>query len=553
MALASFPLSVVISAVDRLSSPLGRMGGKLDAFGGKAKKVGSALTLGVSAPLLGFGAMAISTATDYESSMLRVGALTSATGDIFAGLQAKARKMGATTQFSAKQSADAMGFLAQAGFNVQSIHEALPPTLDLAAAGIMDLATAADLGSNVLTGYRFQTDQYSRVVDRLAGVQAKANTNVELAALAMRDAGPIAAGLGQEFEGTVAIVGALANAGFQGSKGGRILKNTLAQLLEITPAAAKSLARLKISPEDIRDSEGRLRELVDIVEVLEDRGATAEDAMAIFGRIAGPGVAALLGQGHEAIRTLRKELEGVKAADIAARQMSGARGSALTMASAFQELQLAITDSGLLDWFKAAVIWTTGLIQKMGQANPLLLKIGATIGMVAAAAGPLVLGLGLVAGGIAAISAPVWGVIAAVAALGAGAAALMAYWEPISEWWSRMWARMQLAALKAQDWILGKMRAIVDLLPDWLRATETSAGLGAHTLRQTSPEAIAARQRRMEELRTTIAGGTTNTEVRDARVEVHLTGATEGVQVKRDPLGGDAELDVMLGQAMVTG
>jgi len=553
MALSSFPLSVVISGVDRLSAPLGRMGGKLDAFGGKAKKVGSALSLGVTAPLLGLGTLALSTATDYESSMLRVGALTSATGEAFEGLKGQAREMGATTQFSAKQSADAMGFLAQAGFDVAEVHESLPPTLDLAAAGIMDLAMAADLGSNVLTGYRLETDQYGRVVDRLAGVQAKANTNVELAALAMRDAGPIAAGLNQEFEGTVAIVGALANAGFQGSKGGRILKNTLAQLLDITPGAAAALGRLKIGPNDLRDSEGQLKELVDIIELLEDRGASTEDALAIFGRIAGPGVAALLGQGSDAIRQLRVELEGVKAAEIAERQMSGARGAALTMGSAFAELQLAITDSGLLDWFKGAVVWLTGVIKKIGEANPLLLKIGSVIGLVAAAAGPLVLGLGLVAGGIAAISAPVWGVIAAVAALGAGAAALMAYWEPISEWWGRMWARMQLAALKAQDWILGKMRAVLDLLPEWMVASEHSAGLGAGTLRNTTPAAIAAREARMEELRTTIAGGTANTEVRDAKVTVEVVGDTDQVRVRKDPLGGDAELDVMLGHAMVTG
>ena len=152
----------------------------------------------------------------FESSMLRVKAITGATGQEFEDLTNLAKELGATTAFTARESAEAMGFLAQAGFDVKEINEALPRVLSLAAAGQLELASAADITASVLRGFSLTADESGRVADVLAASASSANTSVQEMGEAFKFAGPVASAMGISIEEAAAALGVLWNAGLKG-------------------------------------------------------------------------------------------------------------------------------------------------------------------------------------------------------------------------------------------------------------------------------------------------------------------------------------------------
>jgi len=175
----------------------------------RLQSVGNTLSTRVTLPLTLMGAGVVRTAFLFQKSMNRVAALTGATGKQFQEMTDLARRMGEVTEFSASQAADAMGFLAQAGFSVDDILQALPGTLQLASAGSLDLARAADIASNVLTQFKLKTSEIGRVNDVLALTASRSNTNVEQMAEALKFAGSVAATAGVSIEQTSAIIGLL--------------------------------------------------------------------------------------------------------------------------------------------------------------------------------------------------------------------------------------------------------------------------------------------------------------------------------------------------------
>ena len=148
----------------------------LDRFGRKATAIGKGLSLAVTAPILAFGAAALRTFGSFEQSLNKVQAVTNATASEFEALSSKARELGATTQFSASQAADAINFLAIAGFDATKILGSLDDTLKLSAASGLDLGRSADIVSNVLTGFRLETDELGKAVDVLAKSFTSSNT-----------------------------------------------------------------------------------------------------------------------------------------------------------------------------------------------------------------------------------------------------------------------------------------------------------------------------------------------------------------------------------------
>jgi TP901 family phage tail tape measure protein len=183
-------------AESRTTASANRMAQDWKKVGEAAETLGKNLSVFVTAPLVAFGATAIKTAGDFEAAMNRVAGITRATGVEFQQLENLAKELGATTQFSASQAADAMGFLAMAGFDTNQIISALPGTLELAAAGNLDLARAADIASNVLTGYGLQAEEVGRVNDVLALASISANTNVEQLGNAFKFVAPVASAMG---------------------------------------------------------------------------------------------------------------------------------------------------------------------------------------------------------------------------------------------------------------------------------------------------------------------------------------------------------------------
>ncbi|HEY7821461.1 MAG TPA: phage tail tape measure protein, partial [Acidimicrobiia bacterium] len=315
---------------------------------------GATLTKGVTLPIVAVGTAAVVAGATFEKSMNKVRAVSGATGSDFENMSDTAKELGRTTQFSASQAADGMSFLAMAGFEANDIVSAMPGVLNLAAAGQMDLAQAADIASNVLTGFGMDASELDGAIDVMAKTFTSANTSLDQLGEAMSYVAPIAASAGANFEEVNAAVGLLGNAGIQGSRAGTSLARVMSILTMNSSKTASALDRLGVNA---LDTSGNLLPLEDIIGQLETSGATTADIMNIFGQRAGPAMAALLSQGSDALRDLTGDLEtsGGTAEEIADTQMEGLAGTMLRLKSAFEGAMIAIAESGVLDALTAVV------------------------------------------------------------------------------------------------------------------------------------------------------------------------------------------------------
>ncbi|MFD5468904.1 phage tail tape measure protein [Streptomyces sp. NPDC127105] len=458
-------------AVRQAASDAGRDAGSsfvggLDKSGKAMKDTGTKLSTWVTAPVAAIGLGVVKTAGDFEQGMNKVRAVSGATGDQFTQLRDLAKQLGATTRYSATEAADGMSFLAMTGFKATDIMTALPGVLDLAAAGNIGLAEAADIASNILSGYGMQAKEIGRVNDALAKTFTSANVDMTMLGESMKYVAPVASSLGVEFEETTAAIGLLGNAGIQGSQAGTTLRMALARLASPPKKAAEALKKLGI---EVNDSKGKMRPLVDIIGQLEKTGASTTQMMSIFGIEAGPGMQAIVSQGSGALRSLTQDLRdsGGTAQQVAAIQMEGLNGRIIDLKAAFEALAIEIGDSGILDWATQFTSKITGLVRQISAADPALFKIGSAIALVAALVGPLLVGLGFAISGIgtslAFLLSPVGAVIAGVALLAAGIGLAYATSQPFRDFVNDLAGQLQTGLVAA--FVAVKGAVVERLLP----------------------------------------------------------------------------------------
>src|SRR5690606_20599175 len=183
------------------------MQGELNGVESKMTQVGKTMSATVTAPIDGLTGAVIKIGMDIEASMSHLLAVTGATRSEMKKLEALARELGETTKFSATDAAEAMGFLGMAGYDVNQILESMPALLDLTAAGQLDLGRAADIATNIVSGFNMTAKDTGRVSDVLAKAAASANTSVEQLGAAMSYVAPVAAGAGISLEETAAAIG----------------------------------------------------------------------------------------------------------------------------------------------------------------------------------------------------------------------------------------------------------------------------------------------------------------------------------------------------------
>jgi len=213
-------------------------------IGKEMKDVGKGLTLGLTTPIVGMGTAMIMTAANFQSGMNKVKAISGATGKDFEALEEQAKDLGATTKFSASEAADGMSFLAMAGFETNEIISAMPGMLDMAAASGLELADAADIASNIMSGFNMEASEAGRVADFLAKTAASANTDVHQLGSAMSYAAPLASELGISAEETAAAIGFMSDAGIQGTRAGTALRGGLTRLVKPSKEAQGVMNRL---------------------------------------------------------------------------------------------------------------------------------------------------------------------------------------------------------------------------------------------------------------------------------------------------------------------
>jgi len=346
------------------------------------------MSLMVTAPIVGFGISILKIAAEFEKSMNTVQILTGATAEEFEKLRNQAKDLGRTTMFSASQAADAMGFLARAGFDVNQIYGAMPATLDLAAASGQDLATTADQMSNIMNVFKMRAEDAGKAADIIAETASSTNTNVTELAEAMSYAGGVAHDYGLSLEETSAILGLMASAGIKSTRAGTALRGGLARLAKPTGEAQRTLKKLGIT---ITDDSGRLRNLADILSDMNSAGADATDMLNIFGRIAATGMTAAMKEAGPVMDELVYKLEhsAGAAAEQAAVQTKGLAGEIKNLKSAWEGLSIAIADAGLLKNVTNLIKELTIKLRELAETDPEGLKAATNFLLALAALGPL--------------------------------------------------------------------------------------------------------------------------------------------------------------------
>ncbi|MCP2517047.1 phage tail tape measure protein [Achromobacter mucicolens] len=517
--------------IDQTSQALSRQTQKLQAAAAQQQKLAAAKEKysagkATAGAMAGTGAGALATGgaalyaesrfirpgVEFDAKMSKVQALSrqdKASAEMKA-LRQQARDLGATTMFSATQAADAQGFLAMAGFNAKAILDAMPGMLSLAKAGDTDLAQTADIGSNILTGFKLPAEQMNRVGDVLTAAFTRSNTSLYMLGETMKYVAPVAAGVGQDIETVAAMAGKLGDAGIQGSMGGTALRSILGRLAAPPKAAADALDGLGIST---KDAAGNLRDVPLILEELAKKTAKMGNAerSGIFKAIAGEeafsGLQVLVGQAGTG--ELQKFVATLKQSAGEANKTAGTMADNLVgdldeLSSAWEDVGIQVEElhdgslrklvrglAGVVgnvgEWMKANPKLASALTMGTAAIAALIAAFGALTLAMAAVLGPFVMvrfglsmlgiqggsllgvlfnlakgGFGLLGGAIMTVGKLLMANPIAVAVLAiAGAAYLIyQYWGPIKAFFSGLWAQVTAAFDATMQWLRTTLAAL---------------------------------------------------------------------------------------------
>lgn len=359
----------------------------------------SDLTKTAATKLAGLAKSSVSVGMNFDASMSQVAATMGKSVDEIDNLTKVAKEMGSTTKFTATQAADALNYLALAGYDADKAAEVLPSVLNLAAAGGMDLAYASDLVTDAMASLNIEASKQN--VDdfgnKLAKAASKANANVSQLGEAILTVGGTAANLkGGTTELTTAL-GLLANVGIKGAEGGTHLRNIILSLQSPTDEAAKKMQKLGLS---VYDSQGKMRGLNDILSDLNSamngmtQGQKDSIINQLFNKTDLAAVNGLLAAQGEQWGTLAAQIDNADGAmgQMAETQIDNLQGAMTIMSSAFEGMQLAVYDE-LEPTLTEAVKWGTDCLTQLTSA----LSEGGPEAMLAAA-GEIISDL---AGGIA--------------------------------------------------------------------------------------------------------------------------------------------------------
>jgi TP901 family phage tail tape measure protein len=319
--------------------------------GMSAKQVGKDLSviqtasLGMGAAIAGAIGASVGVAANFEAAMSKLGAISNASADDLAKLESVAREMGASTQYSATEAANALTYLAMAGFKVEDQIAALPAVLNAAAAGGIDLASASDLVSNVMTGFGISSQETGKAVDVMVKTMNTANTNLPQLAGAMKYVGPVAKSLGISFEDTASGIASMSNAGIQGESAGVALRAALLSLANPTGQTKDAMEELGIKVTDANGAMKPLPELVGHIAGKLDGMSQAQKTATVAqltGTEAASGFLSLISDGEQKLADYSKELSNsAGTADKVAKTMND------NLIGAFKEFQSAAEEAGI--------------------------------------------------------------------------------------------------------------------------------------------------------------------------------------------------------------
>lgn len=324
--------NATIGVIDAATAPISAL-----ASAAKNPVVQGASLIGAS-----FGvAESVNSFQDFESMMSQVKAISGATGQEFDDLTTKAQEMGATTKFTATESAEAFNYMAMAGWKPQQMIDGISGIMSLAAASGEDLGTTSDIVTDALTAFGLQAGDAGHFADVLAQASANANTNVSMLGESFKYVAPVAGAMNYSVEDTSLALGLMANASIKGSMAGTALKTSLANMAAPTDSMAAAMDKYGIS---LTDSEGNMKSLRGVIDNLRGSlGGLSETeqtaaASTIFGKEAMAGMLAIINASEEDYNKLSTAIGNSKdaAEGMADTMLDNLKGSFTLMQSAIE-------------------------------------------------------------------------------------------------------------------------------------------------------------------------------------------------------------------------
>lgn len=306
----------------------------------KGLKATGAILAGTATAIGAIGAASVKVGSDFEASMSKVAAISGATGDDLKALTDKAKEMGATTKFSASESADALQYMAMAGWKTDDMLNGLEGIMNLAAASGEDLATTSDIVTDALTAFGLSAEDSTHFADVLAQASSNANTNVGMMGETFKYVAPVAGALGYTAEDTALAIGLMANSGIKASQAGTSLRSIMSRMAKPTKEVQGAMDKLKVS---LTDSNGNMKSLNEVMGDLRkgfaglSEAEAAEMAAALGGQEAMSGLLAIVNASDDDFDKLS---DAIYSCDGAAKRMADTMNDNL-------QGQITILKSGL--------------------------------------------------------------------------------------------------------------------------------------------------------------------------------------------------------------
>ena len=482
----------------------------VEEAGKKFSSVGKFLTAGVTTPVVAIGSSVVKTQAQFQDAMAKVQALSGASGKELTLLENTAKKMGSTTVFSASECADALGYMALAGWDANQSSSALPGVLNLAAASSMGLADASDMVTDYLSAFGMKASDAGKMADMLAYAQANSNTTTQQLGEAFKNCSVNAKGMGQDMYTTTALLGALSNQGLKGSEAGTALNAVFRDMTNHMENGQIQIGKTNVA---LVDSHGNFRDMKDIIADVNkatDGMSESEKQAALSTVFTADSIKAmgiLLNTGADEIKGFDGELRNSKgtAGEMADTMNNTLSGALKGLSSAWEGLKLNLIDTNgplttLIQKLTELIRWFDGLSPSVKQTITVIALLVAAIGPVLMVLGKFMSSISAIKGGItilrsifSAVSGVIgglfstvitgvyvfitdtlipafsalWGImlahpiVAIVAAIAALVAGFVYAWNNIDgfkEFWINLWEQVKQKFFECVDWIKSKLQ-----------------------------------------------------------------------------------------------
>ncbi len=374
-------------------------GEKLKGIGDNISSVGQKF-LPVTAAVTGLGAAAVKTAADFDTAMSQVAAVSGATGSDLDALRDKAREMGSKTKFSASEAAEAMNYMAMAGWKTEDMLSGIEGIMNLAAASGEDLATTSDIVTDALTAFGLTAADSGHFADILAAASSNANTNVSMMGETFKYCAPIAGALGFSAEDTAEAIGLMANAGIKSTQAGTALRTIMNNLAGEVKICGSNIGEVTVAT---TNADGSMRNLSAILAdcrsafsgLTESEKAAAAESL--VGKNAMSGFLALMNAGEADITKLSSAIASCDgtAEDMAATMQDNLAGQLTILKSALEELAISFGEL-LMPALRTIVGWIQNFVNWLNGMDEGTKKVIVTVALLAAAIGPVLIVVGKV-------------------------------------------------------------------------------------------------------------------------------------------------------------